>query len=48
MRVAASVEATPGLAQLLAMGFSEEQCRAALRRNNGDVERAINDLLTGA
>jgi len=46
--VAASVEATPGLAQLCAMGFSEEQGRAALRRAEGNVERAIEALLRGA
>ena len=40
-----SVEKTPGLAQLLAMGFSEDRSRAALRRHDGNIQAAINDLL---
>lgn len=43
--VAKSVAATPGLAELLAMGFSEDQSRAALRRFPGDVQRALDSLL---
>ena len=43
--IAKSVEKTPGLAQLLAMGFPESKARAALKKANGNVETAISSLL---
>lgn len=45
LNVAKSADATPGLADLLAMGFAEDKARAALRRADGRLERALEELL---
>ena len=43
--VARSVDKTPGLAELIAMGFKEEQARRALRQHDGNLDRALESLL---
>jgi hypothetical protein len=35
------------ISQLMALGFSNEQCISALRRADGNLERASNILLDG-
>ena len=46
----AAAAAMPGIDDqldgLMAMGFSEERAGAALRRNDGDAERAADELLS--
>ena len=46
--IAKSADKVPGLPRLLAMGFPEPRARAALKRHQGNVEAAANDLLSGA
>jgi len=43
-----SVDRVPGLADLLAMGFSEPTARAALRKSQGNLQRAIDALLASS
>lgn len=45
VNVAKSVDATPGLHDLLAMGFAEDKSRAALKKSSGNLERALEALL---
>uniref|UniRef100_A0A7S3K1G6 UBA domain-containing protein n=1 Tax=Aureoumbra lagunensis TaxID=44058 RepID=A0A7S3K1G6_9STRA len=46
--VAKSVDKVPGLAQLIGMGFTEDNARSALRASDGNLQRALDTLLRGA
>ena len=46
--VAKSVDKVPGLAELLGMGFSETKARAALKRYNGNLQEALDALLSSS
>ena len=38
-------EAAESVKSMMEMGFSQEQCEAALQKSGGDVEAALNSLL---